>query len=159
MDRITALNFVRTAGEYLAKTSESFRSIPQETLNRILQEQSLGGCMTGFKIGVNDREGRVYGQIGDSEYLLTGESGNDLIAVSGFIKQVRESWNQWPEQYIEDNARAVISGEYDSIAPAAGSDIFYIRKNGNVVIASTRPKGQDKLETFELIEWYRELRQ
>lgn len=91
------------------------------------------------------------GRIGDAIYILTGESGNNLLNISGFARQVRKGWSQWHEQYIEKCAMGVVSGEYDSISPAAGSDIFYIRKSGDAVIASTRPNGENELRIFELI--------
>lgn len=91
----------------------------------------------------------LYGEIGNDVYLITGESGNDLITVSGFARQVSRNRSQWPEHYVERMTREVLSGECDSVMPAAGSDVFYVRKSGEAVIASTRPNEGD-LMTFEL---------
>lgn len=74
----------------------------------------------------------------------------DRIDVKGFAELVHGIRPQWPADYVEKEAGSVLDGAYESVCPAAGSDIFYVRKEGDAVIASTRPKGQE-LKGFELI--------
>lgn len=146
--------FMQAARKYLIELGSKYGNskygeMSTDELDSVIHN-SIPGIDRFVGHGVADN-GMLYGEIGNDVYLITGESGNNLITVTGFARDVRRGWSQWHEQYIEKCARSVVSGEYESIFPASGSDIFYIRESGNAVIASTRPNGQDELKTFELI--------
>jgi hypothetical protein len=74
----------------------------------------------------------------------------DRITALHFIDLVTSYHPQWNPEYIGKCINGVITGKYPSIAPAAGTDIFYIRRNIDSIIAPTRPRSQE-IRRFELI--------
>jgi len=64
---------------------------------------------------------------------------------------VNLSYPAFTPQYVEDCAREVIDGKYDSIAPSAGTDVFFVTKFGGEVIATTRPMGDNNLKKYKLV--------
>ncbi len=72
-------------------------------------------------------------------------------SAGAFGSVVNRYHSQWPAEYVEKHAMGVIDGSYDSICPAAGTDIFYVRKVDGRVVGSTRAPDGSLLEYEELM--------
>lgn len=150
MEMISATEFIERAGEALASINENFRSIPKEDFACITQGKSRGSTMANYRMEIGD-DGIVYGELGDVKFQLVGDSGAEIITISGFAELIRKGRPYYPKGVIEGHAKEVIDGKYDSIAPSAGTNIYFIRREGDVVIATTKPKGVNEVKKFELI--------
>jgi hypothetical protein len=80
-----------------------------------------------------------------------GAKGAIPTSAAQFGSIVNLTHHGFPPEYVEKCARGVMVGEYDSIAPSAGTDVFYVTKIGNETIATTKPGGADSLKKYRLV--------
>lgn len=79
-----------------------------------------------------------------------GEKGAAPTSAAQFGCVVNIDHPAFSPDYVEKCARGVLEREYDSIAPSAGTDTFYVTRIGEAVIATTRFR-DGRLKKYKLI--------
>ena len=79
-----------------------------------------------------------------------GSRGAALTSAAQFGCVVNLSHPAFTPGYVEECARSVMDGDYDSIAPSSGTDVFYVTKRGKTTIATTRFQ-DGELKKYKLI--------
>jgi hypothetical protein len=79
------------------------------------------------------------------------ERGAIISDTNQFANIVNNHHTGFSYKFISQHARSVLEGDYQSIAPAYGTDTFYVARFDDKVIATTRLKKDGRIKKYKLV--------
>lgn len=87
------------------------------------------------------------------EFIEKGKNpeGPLFASVEQFALVVHENYPGFSAEYVQQCVNGVLNDDYKSIAPSWGSDAFFVKKIGDDVFATLKPKDRNGLRKYELL--------